>query len=331
MTGRSVVQLYPPNAASPQELHRRAADEALNWSEQVGAGGHLRFPWTAVDRLVDALVPSWLVLIGGRAKGGKSTLLRQLFGYWVTDCRKRVCYVGTEQSAAILRMLWGALRIGAPLEAAFKPDHPMHNRVLFDVVQTQADDADTGIIVAEPALTLELFVQWARYAYSQGCDVLMLDHFHRLSVESRDRWQGRGDAIREIKNIASKSNMLIVAAAQMKDGDGGNALGQYEVPGSGSWAESAGLRREADVAIQVWRPFKAGVKREQKQAAREDPQALARIVEPNTMALRVDAHRYRDEDGTKAARLHVAEGHISSWTGAAPPSPPVTRGDAYED
>lgn len=344
MSARPVIPLYPPNAASPEELHRRAADEALRWSEQVSQGVGIRFPWTAVDRLVDELMPGWLVLVGGRAKGGKSTLLRELFGFWVTECKKRICYVGTEQSAAILRMLWAALRIGAPVEAAFKPSHPQHSRVLYDVVHTQADCATEGIIVAEPALTLELFVQWARYAYSQHCDVLMLDHFHRLAVDGRHRWQGRGDAIQDIKNIAAKSNMLVVAAAQMKDGEG-DSLGQYEVPGSNSWAETSELRRECDVAVQVWRPFKTVVEtvtsdgevrrskvtREMKQAAREDPQALARIVERNTMALRVDAHRYRDEPGTRAARLFVSDGQISSWSGAAPAGSPSERGDARED
>jgi hypothetical protein len=310
----SIERLFPEGAGDPGELHSNAADEAADWSYRVATGGYLGFPWGAVNAIVGPLLPGWLVLVGGRGKAGKSTFLRETFNSWVSDFGKRVLYVGTEQGAGILKLLWAALRLQAPAEAAIDPKHPRHMECLNDVQQGQAKIADRAIIVAEPDLTIDGFVRWARYAYREKCDVLMLDHFHRLEVgNARDGRENRAAAIRRIKNVAAQSNMLIVAAAQMKNGEGGT-LGEYEVPGSNAWAETAELRREADVAVQVWRPFRGGVTRKEKQAARDDPAKLVKIVAQNTMAVRCDAHRYRDAAPYMAARLRVTDGQISSWS-----------------
>lgn len=320
-------RLYPEDSAEPAELQARAAAEAEDWSYRIATGGYLGFPWGAVDRIVGPLLPGWLVLVGGRGKGGKSSFLRETFSSWVTDFGKRILYVGTEQNAGICSLLWAAIRLGVSAEAAVNAKHPRHFDLLQDVKIAQAQTAEQALIVACPDLSLAVFTQWARYAYARHYDVLMLDHFHRLEVGAGESWKDRGNAIRSIKNIAAKSNLLIVAAAQMKDGEGGGILGQYEVPGSNSWAETAGLRRECDVAMQVWRPFRQGVKREQKQAVRDGTMQLDQIVEPNAMAVRCDAHRYLDAAPYKAAKLYVNGGQITSWSGA---SAPVERGDADE-
>lgn len=317
--GANPERLFPENSGTPTQLQRAAAQEAEDWSFKVWTGGYIGFPWGAVDHIVGPLLPGWLVLVGGRGKGGKSTFLRETFHSWVTDFKKRVLYVGTEQNAGICSLLWAALRLGFPAEVAINPKHPDHVALLNDVANEQAKSADQALIVAEPALTLSVFIQWARYAYREKFDVLMLDHFHRLEVGEGESWKDRGNAIRKIKNVAAQSNLLIVAAAQMKDGEGG-MLGQYEVPGSSSWAETSGLRRECDVAVQVWRPFRSGIKREDKQAARDDSRRLADIVEQNVMAVRCDAHRYRDAAPYKAARLYVQDGQISAYTGQPSPS-----------
>jgi hypothetical protein len=258
------------------------------------------------------------VLVGARGKGGKSTFLREVFNAWVTDFGKRVLYVGTEQSAGILRALWACLRLGVPSDAAIDPKHPDHQRVLVDVThgQVAGDLHNRAIVVAEPELTVDLFIRWARVAYREKCDAIMLDHFHRLANDGSDPWGQRSSAIRQIKNMAAKSNMLVVCAAQLKNGEGG-ALGEFEVPGVHSWAETAGLRRECDVAIQLWRPFRTGATREQKSVARDDAAKLIDLVDPNAMAVRCDAHRYRDVAPYQAARLYVNGGQITSWSGRA--------------
>lgn len=312
----SVVRLFPEGMAPPITLHSEAAAEYYHWSKLVAKGGHLGFPWGAVHAIVGPLLPSWLVLVGARSKGGKSTFLRECLNSWVTDFHRRVLYVGTEQNAGILRALWACLRLHLPTIAALDPRHPNHGDVQHDVGTGQAKNglADQASIVAVPDITLESFTQWARVAYREKRDVLIFDHFHRLEASADSGWRDRNNAIRHIKNVASLSNMLVVVAAQLKDGAGGDQLGQYEVPGAHSWAETAGLRRECDVALQLWRPFVPGVTRAQKAEAKDDVTKLADIVQPNVMAVRCDAHRYAEASQTQATRLNVRQGELTSWT-----------------
>jgi hypothetical protein len=311
----SVEPLFPEDAASPWELHYRASTEFNHWSDLIKQGGNLGFPWPRVHAMVGPLLPGWLVLVGARGKGGKSTVMRYLFDSWVTEFKKRILFVGTEQTAGILRALWATVRLRLPTEAALDPTHPAHGEVKEDVNVTQAINGldEQAMIVAVPDITIDVFTRWARYAFSKECDVVMFDHFHRLSDTGASQNRGRNAAIRAIKNIASASNMLVVVAAQLKEGEGGNLLGQYEVPGPQSWAETAGLRRECDLAMQAWRPFVPGVTREQKSAARDDPAKLCGLVQPNVMAVRCDAHRYREVPPHLAARLVVNDGELTSW------------------
>jgi hypothetical protein len=309
---RQSHRLFPDGYASPAELHQRASGEYAHWSALVRKGGHLMLPWPAVSALVGPLLPAWLMLVGARAKGGKSTLLRSLFDAWVTDFGKRILYVGTEQNAGILRALWACLRCRLP-ESAADPLHPDNPRVEADV-QQQASIADRAMIVAEPSITIDIFKRWARVAWKEKCDVVMFDHFHALEDTGTSQTRSRTADIREIKNVASKSNMLVVVAAQLKNASE-DAIGEFEVPGAGSWAESAGLRRWCDVAIQAWRPLKPGVTRKQKGEAKDDPAKLAEIIQENVMAIRCDAHRYPPKAYStyRAARLTVNEGELTSW------------------
>jgi hypothetical protein len=304
------IQLYPDRADLPEYMAVEAEDEYRAWSQKIRAGGNLGFPWSGVSQMVGPILPGWLILIGGRAKAGKSTFLREVFHSWVTDFGKRVLYVGTEQSAGILKGLWACLRLRLPQEAAINPSHPGHEAVLADFAE-QTKLADQAMIVAEPAITIDIFTQWARYAYTHKCDALIFDHFHRLEDGGQSQHRSRNAAIREIKNVASQSSMAVVVAAQLINGEGG-ALGEYEVPGCHSWAETAGLRRECDVALQLWRPFQPGITREQKSSARDDVAKLSGLVQENIMAVRCDAHRYREVSMTRATRLYVNQGELSS-------------------
>ena len=202
----------------------------------MAQGGYLGLPWGGINRLVGAIHPGFFVLVGARSKSGKSTFLREVFNSWVSDFNKRVLYVGTEQDAAILALLWAALRCRAPLTAVMEADHPLDMDLLRDVEIEQEKIADRAMIVAEPDLSLDGLLRWGRYAWSAGFDVLMLNHFHRLDPGPGDVWQGRAAAARQIKNMATAGQMIVVAAAQLRDAESG-MLGHYEVPGSSSWAE----------------------------------------------------------------------------------------------
>lgn len=310
---RTHEPLSPDSMPAPFDLHLEAAAGAVHYSAQIAKGGHLRFPWTDVDAMVGPLLPGWLVLWGARAKHGKSTALREVFNSWVNQGH-RVVFVGTEQEAAILKLLWACLRQGMPQTVAFDTADPRHQIVLEDVAKTQAEMCDRAILTADPGLTLDKFTKWCRYAYRMQARALILDHFHRMDCGVGEEQYA---AIREMKRIAALSGLVLLVAAQLKQGEGG-PLGDHEVPGSSSWAGTANLQRECDVSLQAWKPFKKDLERGDKQAARDDADKLAAIVDAGVMAVRVSGRRYLpppSADGVEhsVARLRVRDGMLYDW------------------
>ena len=308
----------PVRSFDPVETARQDASEAVAYSYELATNAGLRLPWPAIDRMVGTpLLPGWFALVGGRAKAGKSAFLRALFHAW-TSLGQRVMYVGTEQAAFLLRMMWAAERLQLPMAAVLDPMHPDHPALLADLATAQVDMAERAVIVAEADLSVDRFIHWCRVAYRLKCRAVLLDHFHRLSRTSGpvdSPWASRGDNARQIKNAAERSGMLLVAAAQMKHGEGGHLLGEFDVPGPGSWAETADLRREADVAIQLWKPFRSGVTAKMKREAKDDPAKVAGLVQSQTVAARTDAHRYNGEaEASKWARLRITSGLLETWT-----------------
>jgi hypothetical protein len=302
---------------TPVELAKIQAFDAREFMEKVRAGGSLRFSWPDLDRMVGPMLPGWLVMVGGRAKAGKTTMLMELLTDW-TSMRKTVVYVGTETSVALLRYAWGAVRQNVPIETAIDPGCPkeVYDRVMHDVEVTQAQPevADFAIFADASDATVSALALWCGYGKMHGADALIFDHFSRLEVGPGERWKGLGQAIRQIKKLAVEADMTLVVGAQLTQGEGGSVLGEHEVPGNGSWAGSSEIQRECDVGVQLWRPFKPGITSKQKQEAKEDHTKVAEIVQPGVMGVRLAAHRW-GKAPNQFCKLMVADGQISGYSG----------------
>jgi hypothetical protein len=105
-----------------------------------------------------------------------------------------------------------------------------------------------------------------------------------MDVGQGEQWQGMGNAVRQIKNMAKSARMVVVMGAQLTQGEGGSWLGEHEIPGNKSWAGTAAVQRECDVGIQLWRPFKPGITADQKRQAKDDEHKVRDLVQENTMA-----------------------------------------------
>lgn len=300
----------------PDELAARQADEAREYMAQVRSGRNLRFPWLDLDRVVGPLLPGWLVAVGGRGKAGKTTLLRELLTAW-TELGKTVVYVGTETEASVLRLTWAAVRLGVPVRDALDPACPqaLYERLMADVrTQTTGPLAYRAIFGEARDATLSNLTYWIEYARIGKAHALIFDHLHRLEFGQGERWAQLGGAMRALKNMAVAARLTLVVGAQLKQGEGGSFLGEHEVPGNNSWAGSSEIQREIDVGVQVWRPFRTSVTAKEKREARDDAAKVRGLLQANTMALRVAAHRYRGEAMNECMKLCVDRDQLSSWS-----------------
>jgi archaellum biogenesis ATPase FlaH len=279
---------------TPSELAQVQAYDARAFMERVRAGGSLRFPWTDLDKMVGPMLPGWLIVVGGRAKAGKTTMLMELMAAW-TEMRKTVVYVGTETSVALLRYIWAAVRCNVPVETAIDPACPqdVYDRIMVDVEVTQArpEVADFAIFADASHATVSELALWAGYGKMHGADALIFDHFSRLEVGQGERWQGLGQAIRQIKKLAVEADMTLVVGAQLTQ-----------------------IQRECDVGVQLWRPFKPGITGKQKQEAKEDHTKVSDLIQPGVMGVRLAAHRW-GKAPNQFCKLVVADGQISGYSG----------------
>jgi replicative DNA helicase len=310
-----------PTSLHPQQLARGQAADAREFMERVRAGGGLRFPWPDVDRMMGPLLPGWLVAVGGRAKAGKTTMLMELLTAW-TEMGKTVVYIGTETSVAMLRYVWAAVRCNVPIDTAIDPACPaeLYERIMRDVehAQTTYEASKRAMFADSPDATLPDLAKWIRYGETHDADAVIFDHFSRLEVPTGERWQGLGDAIRQIKKMAVAADLVVVVGAQLTQGEGGSVLGEHEVPGNGSWAGTSNIQREVDAALQLWRPFKPGITNTQKQEARTDMSKVRELVQEGVMGVRLAAHRW-GRDPNQFCKLTVRAGQIGNHTGREHP------------
>lgn len=305
----------PPEPDPAQQVR-----DAMAFLGEVGSGKALSLPWADLSGVVGPLLPGWLVVVGGRGKGGKTTFLHNLLSAWV-EFGKRVLYVGTEQPAAIMRILWACQRTGRPVETTI--DRYVRGEtdpaVEADLREQKAEPLATQAIFGDaPNGTVDELRFWCAYAKETRRDVFIFDHLHRLNTGDGDNaWTAFGGAVRDIKNMARDHGLLVVTAAQLKAGATGYLLGDHEAPGNSSWYGGLRIQQEADLALQVWRPLRKGVTEQEKREAKDDG-AVKALVQQNVMAVRVAASRYRASANGEVRRLCVRDGRLESFSARVP-------------
>lgn len=292
-------------------------EDARAFLADIRSGAGLFMPWPDLAGLVGRLLPGWFVVVGGRATGGKTTMLLNLLSAWV-EYGKRVVYVGTEQPASVLRIVWAAQRLGVPVDRLMGETigPGLAQRLEQDLAaQREPDFAMQAQLIDAPNGSLGELEERIAFARAVKADVLVFDHLHRLDTGSGEAaWLSFAAAVREVKNMARDFGLLLIAGAQLKYGEGGPLLGAHEAPGDSSWYGGLKIQQEADVALQLWRPFRAGVSREDREAARASGNAKP-LVQENVMAVRVAKHRYRNQSMNEVRRLVVRDGRLESFTG----------------
>ena len=318
----------------------RAPDPAAQTAEakaflaKVRAGAGLFLPWADLAGLVGLLLPGWFVAVGARLKGGKSTMLANLALNWV-EMGRRVLYVGTEQPASQLRLVFAALLARVPVDAAIEGrlDAERAGRFAAELDRLERPPMTDRLLLGDaPDGFLSELEDWSTFAVQSRCDAMVFDHLHRLDTgDGESAWISFAGAVRRVKNLARDRGLLIIAAAQLKMGEGGALLGEHEAPGNSSWYGGLRIAQEADVALQLWRPFRTRISHAERTAAREQgtlsPTVRIKgkggevereytadpLVQPNVMAVRVAAHRYRDSARGEVRRLFVRDGWLESY------------------
>lgn len=289
---------------------RRAQD----FVAKVRAAKGFRFHWAAMDRMVGVLLPTWLVTIGARPKGGKTTTLMNLFDGW-TDQGIRCAYLGTETGVESLTVLFACISSGVDFDAYVEGEASDIECARVDAhLKRQAGSlAETALFGECRGATVDGVIERAAELVGAGARIILLDYLQRLEPRNAQQTEYGvvSEACRRFKDFAEKYNVLWVQGAQLNMGPG--LCAEYEVPGNGSWYMGKRPQQESDVALQQWRPFRKGITKEQKQQANDGEIEVTTLVQTETMAVRVAAHRWRQNAAGQATRLRIGNGQIHDW------------------
>lgn len=302
----------------PFTLADQQWSKALDWLHLMQTGAGRRWMWPSIHRLTGKLLPTWTVFLGGYPKTAKTTLLQTQARCWAEQ-GIRVAYVGTETNPELLRLQSAALTLGLPVETVLRAEFSARDeaRVAADLKrQSELGDrlmyADTG-----PA-TLAEVLYWMGWGADHGAEIVIFDHLHRLDTGGgSDRYGALSDAVRALNSAAQQHGVTLLCAAQFRERKDDH-LANHEVPADGQWFGTAAIQQEAVVALQCWRPLRSGVSPDDKAAVRRGDMPIRDVLRPNTVAIRVSAHRLRPSAYGEIAHLRIIDDVIDEFTAPLP-------------
>lgn len=271
-----------------------------------------RLPWQSVHDLVGPLLPGTWWLLAAHTGRGKTTLAMNILTDLARQGRK-VTMLALEQDQETMRQTWAAVslgfRVSYVLEHRWGDLPPRAEQMIHDHIDWQCTEYFDHITFAEEHfLAPETLPGIVEREAKAGCELLILDHLHRLAQPTYDSVSLAAKALTE---AARESGVPILATAQM--GEGGrdpDPLKPYlpcelrDVYGSGV------IGQETHVALGIYWPLGITTKEDLAAVRRREKEAHE-LAMPNTLAVRVMKHRVRGGEVVgRSAFLKYEHGRI---------------------
>jgi len=297
----------------PEEMAEQQRLRAIEYYLGVKGGQGVRFPWHALDQLTGPVLPGFLVMVGGRKKGGKTTFLLNWAEY-LTLCKRTFLYITTETEPESLKIKLAAQSLDLDVGAAIAGELSEEDEArLFVQFAEQSSQGGTSIYAPGGGGTLTELQHWFVYAAEMGVDCIIYDYFQRMATEG-DTWQGLANNLKQIKNMARDFGIPIVMGAQLHAKDKG-VVAPFEMPGDGEWYGGQSPGMEADFTLQLWRPMRDGVSEDEIRKARRNEIDVMDLVQTNVMQIRISDHRWRGANMYKTCKLTVNNDRVSDHIG----------------
>lgn len=312
----ALAQSERPALPDARTLAQQQIDRALAIGDEDWSSAP-RFPWRDVDALVGPILPGELVLVGARPGNGKTTLLLNWCDYLVEQGTPWL-YIGMEMGAEQLRRQWAAWRTGLDAELVLGNQwsrlRPGAKEDIAAELRWQATSDIAGLAHFAPARSIGLLdlKEWTEWAVKEGCEVLVVDHFHRMNHGGGDGEERRamGDTVRGGKELAVKHGIRLVVAAQLNRGSS-DELAPYYPPPLTALRECGALEEEADTVLMLHRALREGLDKKDLALVKEGLSAVSTVAAANTMGVMLRKFRKNGNRVDTSARLRVEQGRIS--------------------
>lgn len=273
-----------------------------------------RWTWRALDRLVDAMLPGELIVVGGLYSNGKTSyLLSQLDAF--AHAAIPVLYLPLEVDPPSLRRRWAAWALG------YDWMHVARNEWEHLPARAQAQHnammaRQSGLPVQFPPdrrVTIAGLADWVRWGLRElQARVVMIDHFHRMEFGKGDQYRiAVTEAARELKDLAVQHQVVVIASAQLNQHEA-DPFDRYHPPTLRRLKESSGLAEEPDAVLMLSRRLKAVLTKQDMLLVKNGFKSDRDFAEAGVMAVTCRKHRLNDAlAGDRTVLLQVeGGGHV---------------------
>lgn len=260
---------------------------------------------TGIDRMVGSIAPEEIWLIGGRQGNGKSLFCQNLLDDLITQ-RVPTLYIGTEQSAEILKIKQACLRMEVNPRLVLKPrEEEVGSEAQIKAMQAVRD----GLLwlSSDPVASLAIFAnttyvnrpeltKWVGGAVRKyGVEAVIIDHIDHMDHGDGVNQRGEIDkTISHVDDLAKQYRIPMIVASQIKRTHG-DPLKKYSPPDAEDFAESSKKERVASVVLSLWRPLRTDMDpkelRELLASAKQGTTSEDKIYQPFTMGVRCGKDR----------------------------------------
>lgn len=285
--------------------------EIAKWLRTFSDPNLPRVPFKALDGVVGPLPPGFLVAVGGRAKAGKTSFM---LGWADGAARAGVPFVfaTTEMRAAHTKGAWAAARLGLWRGSNGKPWTQDERRTVLDEMgRLRVQHANTVAFRDMAGEGPTDLVRAVREAGEAGAKLFFYDYFQRLETGSAHKWDSLSRAIRQAKEVAKESGVVLVMAAQLHAGKDRDPVSKFLPPADGDWYGGQSIQQEADIALQLWRPLKRPLGRGALAQFKRGEIEAEDIAAHGTMGVRCSGHRYSDSANDAIRKLAISNGRIT--------------------
>lgn len=275
----------------------------------------------SVHAMTGPLAPEEVVFVAADTEDGKSLFCQNFFDDLTDEQKKATLYIGTEQTAEVLKIKQACIRAGVRAKLILKPTD---QEILSEEyrIGMQAVEAELEYINGPEMRGLAFYAtteyvnraeltKWISGGVERyGIEVVIIDHIDQMRHgEGKSPITELTATVQLIGHLAKKHHIPIIVASQISRTK--DPIKRYSPPDKHDLAGAAGKEREMAIGFGLWRPLRTDLPPKELRQLRKDAQqgsvALAKVYQPMTMGVRLLKDRLGDVPG-KQVFLHVGKG-----------------------
>lgn len=286
----------------------------------------IRWPWPALDRVVEGMDRRHVWYVGGFPQVGKTTLLTSaLDGFWQRGLR--VHYVGLEMPPDMLRTAWACHQLGyrfgdvATGRYLRYPNAEQMRRAIDEHLNRQLWEREFWSV--QFAKTQRLSAQQLRVehqiAMDFGADVMVIDHVDHVHGASQNKYQASvevNDTIHELSQVSPHQWMV---ATQFNDRASNDPFVRMRPPLPQHVFMGSQKEQVAYGMLGLFWPLRPDVTKEEMQAVKIGAKTARDITIPMTLGVKVMKHRMLGELQGQLVHLPVRQGRVVDPSEVAAP------------